>query len=388
MTQVPIQLGLRDIDMETHNITSKSDYVYNRMKNLMIRLIDAVNAIDPSLHAYVELFTNYEREVIFHDTKFLIQYDGLRQGDNLFQAHWRLIWRDVAIQWYKHPKRCIEATRELSHAEEELLVAEFKESMAGFVKPQPKRERSAEQEMVAAERLSEKLQRNATSGKMLTRSISGGIYEFPDHQPNLGPHRMTRGAYGDYQAASLSAGPTVQAAWERIKSEGIEFITEDQKTKAEKMGIGDLSVMFMYPHEIKAFDFSEIRPKGQSIAEEVAELPTLQTVLETFDGISNTILPSIRPGMSLKLTPQAYVDGLRQHERREKFMLAPTPDDVKANLAAVLDSYTVKDTPKPSGVGCAPEYFITRDYPRAQPKMMAFLIKFAFYMHYKKDSPL
>lgn len=67
-------------------------------------------------------------------------------------------------------------------------------------------------------------------------------------------HRMTQNQYNDYEVAS-HGGPTVRANWEKLKLDpGIEIIPESER---DPFGIGDLSAMFMYPHEINMLDLTK-----------------------------------------------------------------------------------------------------------------------------------
>lgn len=368
---VPINLALRDINMEERDVTSSDSWVYNMTFDLMTRVIDVINEIDPTLWLYREILRGKERATLAQTEHFLFQYDGLHLGGEDDMDEYRMIWRDFATGWYKHPRRCITATRELSCAEQELLLSQLRTEITKWFEkrrhqvPHPK---TTEERIAGIKRMAEKLGCNGISGAFLkntpafnypqlfgrlseenptsiplreyqqdvkaalegkplneifgafgsnirpseVKSDIGSYFHYmrtrrqaakdtiintpaeagPKEDVELGPHRMTQGEYGDYEAAATNGGEHTRAVWERIKAEGIQIITEEEKTPAEKMGVGDMSVMFMYPNVSLQYDLSKhLLPEGRERDPDIIDKMPDPITPEFIESVRNIQVP-------------------------------------------------------------------------------------------------
>jgi len=175
---VPMNMALRNLDLDEHDVATKDDYTYNSLRDFMERLIDAVNKISPSLKLYNQLFRYASQAESFQSERFLIQYDGFVFED-AYSDQWRMIWGDFVVAWYKHPRRSLQCNRELSQAEQAEFISQFKEDLLKQYPqepPVPPIDPNAEREK--AIRFADRLNRNALFGKMgATPALEEGLKE-------------------------------------------------------------------------------------------------------------------------------------------------------------------------------------------------------------------
>lgn len=122
-------------------------------------VLNAVKMFSPSTHSMITGTWNGSHN-IDTDTFRLRTYDYHDSDETLT---WNFVWRDVAVQWYKHPGRCLVINRLMTDEEIQLMTDEVLLALSKYAfEPEPPKYESTTCE--SPEKIAQKLQNNSLSG--------------------------------------------------------------------------------------------------------------------------------------------------------------------------------------------------------------------------------
>lgn len=130
-----------------------------KTRDAIFNVLNAVKVLAPNTHSMITASWNGSHNI---DTNVfrLRTYDYHDSDETLT---WNFVWRDVAVQWYKHPGRCLTINRLLSDEELVLMNDEVIAALATYkFEPEPPKYESTTRE--SPEKIASKLQNNSLSG--------------------------------------------------------------------------------------------------------------------------------------------------------------------------------------------------------------------------------
>lgn len=132
---------------------------HTKTREAIFSVLNAVKVLAPNTHLMITASWNGSHNI---DTNVfrLRTYDYHDSDETLT---WNFVWRDVAVQWYKHPGRCLTINRLLSDDELAVMADEVISALATYkFEPEPRKFEPATRE--SPEKIATKLMNNSISG--------------------------------------------------------------------------------------------------------------------------------------------------------------------------------------------------------------------------------
>lgn len=132
---------------------------HTKTREAFLEVLNAVKMLSPHTYSMITGTWNGSHN-IDTDTFRLRTYDYHDDDETLT---WNFVWRDVAVQWYKHPGRCLVINRLLTDEEIQLMTDEVLLALSKYkFDPEPRKYESTTRE--SPEKIASKLQNNSLSG--------------------------------------------------------------------------------------------------------------------------------------------------------------------------------------------------------------------------------